>query len=95
MAKNKSLQVPSPYLPFCLITIITHETPYFNKIGLFREFRDKILLKRLGGIGRFVVKSYYKLSLKLASFVKIRIVRKFLLIFLIKPVLDFYSAARE
>lgn len=92
--KYKS-QVPAPYLPFCLITIITYKTPYQDKIDIFRKFRDKILLGKMGYMGKVIVKAYYKLSSKLLKIAKVKLFQKILIFFVIKPLIDVYYVAKK
>lgn len=79
------LQLPDPYNPTCLIATITYGSPFYKRIGLFRKFRDRTLLKRFGKCGKFLARLYYRLGV-LTPLVQIPPVKKFLLYILLKPV---------
>jgi hypothetical protein len=79
-------QIPDPYLPGgCFIATAVYGSPNNYKLRVFREFRDRILIRH--SIGKIFVWCYYKISPKIANNIrKKEILKCFILYSIIEPI---------
>jgi len=86
------IKAQQPYTPVCLMSTIAYGSPYYNKLGGVRKFRDEWLLKRGGKIGELLTYLYYLLGTPLAHKIKSSTkARKILLVLIIKPLCYIFS----
>ena len=85
MTMKKLKSQLSPYSPEgCFIVTTVYDSQSY-KIDLFRSFRDYILIKNR--LGALFVKFYYKVSPRIANYIRKRkLVKKFVLYLFIEPV---------
>jgi hypothetical protein len=88
--KKYTYQLPSPYSPSCFIATVVYGSASYYKLDYFRKFRDEFLVRtKLGGK---LIKLYYRISPRVACFIKRKKTLKSILRYaLIEPLYLFFK----
>jgi len=93
MSKKIYLRIFSqtPYNPVCLMSLVTYQTKYYEKLEVIRKFRDDFLLSK-GHHRKILVDWYYKLGKLIIPKIKnSKIAKRIILNFLVKPLIFILS----